>query len=74
MTWLIGVDVGGTFTDFFAYDSTDQSPSACLRYHRHRAIPPPQSSTACGKCAKTSGSTRATSNDFVTARPSLPTL
>src|SRR6478735_8744256 len=23
MAWMIGVDVGGTFTDFFAFDDTD---------------------------------------------------
>ena len=25
MSWLVGVDVGGTFTDFFAFDSASQS-------------------------------------------------
>ena len=23
MAWMIGVDVGGTFTDFFAFDDAD---------------------------------------------------
>ena len=59
MAWLIGIDVGGTFTDFYAVD-TPAAMCVCSNIPRHRPIRPRRSCAAWRHDARHSASMPAT--------------